>query len=180
MPPIPARIRNVVQGVLDATEPPRGGHPHFETWGHKAVWGYLLDSRRMLKALLILGANDLDDVGDGLARATYEQAATAGWLTEDMSRFETIMAAYDSDWADVRRTWERDHPDEEFPHASDPPLVSRKSSSSVRLPSVRERAKAAGLGLGFAGSYKLLSMSLHPTLLATSAGLDPCTRTSRL
>jgi hypothetical protein len=116
MPPVSRRLREALSEILRATnaEVPSPDEP----W-HRAILGYFQQARLMLRALLVLGANDLDHAGEALARTTYELAATAAWLEKDPARFERLMAAYDTEWAAIRREWEKQNPGRRFQFADD-------------------------------------------------------------
>src|SRR5205823_5333536 len=96
---------------------------------------------------LVLGANDLDDTADALARATLEYAATAGWLAKDLGRFALLASAYQADWEEVQARWEAEHPGDAFEFAEDPPIAPSSTAEGKRVwpPKVSVRVKAAGL-----------------------------------
>jgi hypothetical protein len=125
--------------------------------------------------MLVLGASDLDDTADALARATLEYAATAGWLAKDLNRFSRLASSYQADWEEVQMRWEQEHPGEQFQFPEDPPIAPSTTPQGKRVwpAKMNVRVRAAGLD-AFGNAYKLLSMgSVHGTLAAASYGLNP-------
>jgi hypothetical protein len=64
MPPLNRKIREAMDHILRATQPPGDLEPAEPA--KRVILGFLQDGRRLLKALLVLGGSDLDDVGDSL------------------------------------------------------------------------------------------------------------------
>jgi hypothetical protein len=170
--PILRELREATDRVLAATELPKGFDPDDQMI--RTIVGFLNAARRLLKALAILGANGMDDTADGLARATFEIAATAGWLAKDPNHLVRLASAYQADWDGARKSWEQDHPEELFPFADDEPIAvaTTPDGQPIRLPSIGKRIDAADLE-SFHRIYKWLSMGLtHANLAAASYGLD--------
>jgi hypothetical protein len=178
VPPLSSPLRKAADEILRATS---GEVAIPVEAAEKAILGYFRHSRLMLRALLVLGANDLDHAGEGLARTTYELAVTAAWLEKDPTRFERLLADYDTSWGGIQREWEQRHPAERFPYADDQPLVPLEPGAKpITLPTVYQRAKANPDLLEMYNAYKGTSLGIHATLASASWGLDSFRAPKRL